>query len=339
MSEAEVDRLSRLEAVDTEEAERALNEADGDFDQARILLRDAPASIKFRFASQEEEIYGLGCIQFDVSPPGFKEMDVAVANDQDLKSVNLNQDQEKLCRVINQKSSEPSSMAALTQRLEEGIKESFSPPSDEWVSLLQARNEADIQFKLEEFVKDQLGEGGLVLSVQLQVGLEGSPESTDNQEENEETETDSPTSKRTDDENHVTLISDLKVSPVKGTVVKDLVPGDLIYVDVDKLKNPQDKTLIDVMDNLRDDRVDMIPAPIKSLENTETGKVEITVQFGENVFGRTVAGEEMNILTPASLSGFGSNVSSLLSILPWVLIGLGVLTFGIVILYMFVFSM
>lgn len=337
MSNADRERLSRLESVDSPRAKEALEKADGDFEQARSLLRNAPAAVKFRFSSQEEDVYALGAVLLEVSPPGLKNLAVVVANDQSLGTVGLSQDYADVKKVIGERANESSTMAALTQRLREGLNGALSPPSEDWITLIKARNEADLQLQLEELVKNVLSQDDIVLTADLEVGLLSPEESLSEDDDTpEETSTRPDRSRETTDE--VTLICDVKVSPVKGEAVQGLNPGDVIYVDVNDEKNDH-PALLEVINQLRDEEVGLIPASIDSISRTQTGKVEITVQFGENVFGRTVAGEEMNVLTPNSVSSAGSAVEGVFSFLPWILAGVGLLTIGIILLWVLVFPL
>lgn len=337
MSSADRERLSRLESVDSARAEEALEKADGDFEQARNLLRNAPAAVKFRFSSQEEDVYALGTVLLEVSPPGLKNLAVVVANDQSLGTVGLSQNYVDVKKVIGERANESSTMAALTQRLREGLNGALSPPSEDWITLIKARNEADLQLQLEELVKNVLSQDDIVLTADLEVGLLSPEESlSEDEDTTEETSASPDSSRETTDE--VTLICDVKVSPVKGEAVQGLTPGDVIYVDVNDKQNDH-PALLEVIDQLRDEEVGLIPASIDSISRTQTGKVEITVQFGENVFGRTVAGEEMNVLTPNSVSTAGSAVDGIFSFLPWVLAGVGLLTIGIILLWVLVFPL
>jgi SepF-like predicted cell division protein (DUF552 family) len=334
MSEADVERLSRLESVDTQQAEEALERSDGEFERARSLLRKAPVAVKFRFSSQEEDVYGLGVILLDVSPPGLRDLTVLVGNEQSLGTIGLSQNHSELKKLIAERSNESSTMAALSRRLREGLNDSLSPPSEDWISLIKARNESDLQLLFEEHVKNLLDQDDLVLTADLEVGLVDASVSEDDSGGSSTAER----SRSDQGVRQVELICDVKVSPVKGQAVQSLQPGDVIFVDISEEQN-DDAALVEVIEQLRDDEVGLIPAQIDRLGRTETGKVEITVQFGENVFGRTVVGEDMNILTPSSVSELGSSMDGLFSFLPWVVAGLALLTIGIIFLWMLVFPL
>jgi len=329
MSEAEVERLSRLESVDHQQAEEALDRSEGDFERARSLLRKAPVAVKFRFSSQEEDVYGLGVILLEVAPPELRDLTVLVGNDQSLGTIGLSQKYSELKKLIAERSNESSTMAALSRRLREGLNDSLSPPSEDWVSLIKARNESDLQLLFEEHVKNLLDQEDLVLTADLEVGL-FDPDLSENEEDRSTPDSPSPSPQES---RQVELICDVKVSPVKGKAVQSLRSGDVIFVDVSESQN-DDAALIEVIDQLRDDEVGLIPAKIDRLSRTETGKVEITVQFGE-----TIVGEEMNILTPDSISDIGSSVEGLFSFLPWILVGLALLMIGIIFLWMLVFPL
>lgn len=326
MSEAEAQRLSQVEAVDRDRAEQALDLGDGDFDKARHLLRQAPTAVKFRFASQAEDVYGLGIIVLNVSPPGMEELATVVGNDRGIGTVTLSQKYDQLKEEIAERSNNSSTMAALSRRLREELKQSLSPPPEDWISMIKARNETDLQTKLEEFVRSILEEDELVLTAELDVGILDFED-----KKNETSESGSSPSTPEYNRNEVELLCDIRVSPVKGRAVQNLQPGELIYVDV---KDGQGhRPLIQVIERLRDEQADMIPATIDTISRTQSGKVEITVQFGENVFGKTIAGEDMNILTPQSFGTETDRLSQLLSILPWLLVGIGLLAIGLIVLY------
>jgi len=174
-----------------------------------------------------------------------------------------------------------------------------------------------------------LDQEDLVLTADLEVGL-FDPDLSENEEDRSTPDSPSPSPQES---RQVELICDVKVSPVKGKAVQSLRSGDVIFVDVSESQN-DDAALIEVIDQLRDDEVGLIPAKIDRLSRTETGKVEITVQFGE-----TIVGEEMNILTPDSISDIGSSVEGLFSFLPWILVGLALLMIGIIFLWMLVFPL
>lgn len=327
MSEADAERLSRVESVDEERARKALDMGDGDFDEARHLLRQAPAALKFRFASQDEDVYGLGILLLEASPPGLQELKTVVGNDRSLGTVTLSQELSQLKREINERSNESSTMAALGRRLKDQLKKSLSPPPEDWISLVKARNEADLQAKLEDLVRSILDEGELVLTAELDVGILNSET-----EESHPTSASSTSSGSSYSRDEVELLCDVKVSPVKGRAVQNLQPGEQIFVD---LKEGQDnhRPLLEVIERLRDEQADMIPTTVDKISRTQSGKVEITVQFGENVFGKTIVGEDMNILTPESFRTESDRFSQLLSVLPWVLLGVALLTIGLLVLY------
>lgn len=328
MSEADVERLSKVESVDQDRAEQALDLGEGDFDKARHILRQAPTALKFRFASQDEEVYGLGIVVLSVSPPGLEELVTVVGNDRSLGTVTLSQAYSDLREEINERANHSSTMAALGRRLKEQLRESLSPPPENWVSLLRARNETDLQSKLENLVKNILDEGELVLTAELDVGILDFEES----DETDSSDTSTPSTSSRYERDQVELLCDIKVSPVKGRAVQNLQPGEKIYVEP---KEGQDdhRPLIQVIERLRDEQADMIPATVDTISRTQSGKVEITVQFGENVFGKTIAGEDMNILTPEVFRSESDRLSQLLSVLPWILLGVALLTIGLLVLY------
>ncbi|MFB6345698.1 MAG: hypothetical protein ABEK50_08010 [bacterium] len=330
MSEADVKRLSEVEDVDEEQAEKALDLGDGNFDQARHLLRQAPAALKFRFTSQEDDVYGLGLVVLGVSPPGLEELASVVGNDRSLGTVTLSQDVVELKKEIAQRSNQASTMAALGRRLEEQLTQSLSPPPEEWVSYIKARNETDLQRKLEDLVMNILDQQELVLSAELEVGVIDYDE--DETSTGTESDSDDHTVSSRSHPDRVELLCDVKVSPVKGKSVQNLQPGEAIFVD---LKEGQDehRPVIEVIERLRDEQSGLIPTKVDSIRRTESGKVEINVQFGENVFGKTIAGEDMNILTPEAFGTGSDRLSQLYDLLPWILFGVGLLALGIVILY------
>jgi hypothetical protein len=214
------------------------------------------------------------------------------------------------------------------------LKESLSPPPEDWVSLIKARNEADLQTKLESTVKGILDERELVLTAELDMGIL-QPESEESEPEEDSSSESSGGSSRFETD-RVELRCDVRVSPVKGQAVQELEPGDVIYVDPQEGQD-RHRALLQVIERLRDEQSGMIPVTVDTISRTQTGKVEITVQFGENVFGKTIAGEDMNILTPRSFGTESERFAELLSVLPWVLIGGGLLAIGLILLYAVLF--
>jgi hypothetical protein len=344
MSESDAQRLSRQESVETFRAEEALKAADGDFEDARDRIREAPDGLKFRFSSQEEDVYGLGVLKFQSSPPTLKSMSVLVANDESLGTVSLGQTPSEVSNELVTRSDDASSMSALTTRLREGLDETLDPPPENWITLIENRNENELQLQLEDMVKDILKQDDIVLAAELEAGLvdgpeEETPESDADHEEDEEDENEESEEKEEEEEEEetedVTLLCDIKVSPLKGKSVQNLQPGEAIYVDISDNEDHQE--IVDVLDNLRDDETGLIPVKIDSIAQTQTDKVEITVQFGENVFGRTVAGKDMNLMAPGSVSKPVGGGSEIVSLLPWMLAGIGLVILGIFLLWNWVF--
>jgi hypothetical protein len=233
-------------------------------------------------------------------------------------------------------------MSALTDRLREGLDEAMDPPPENWISLIENRNENELQLQLEDMVKDILKQDDLVLAAELEAGLVEAPEEDTDREKSEEEPEEDDSEEQADDSDdqdkneeteEVTLLCNIKVSPLKGKSVQTLQPGDAIYVDISDDEDHQD--IVDVLDNLRDDETGLIPVKIDSIAQTQTDKVEITVQFGENVFGRVIAGQDMNLLVPGSISkpvGGGSDVFSFLPLL-----GIGIVMLVIFLLWNLVF--
>jgi len=320
----DAEQLAEAENVPLHRAQRALELEDGDYDRARTVLQEAPVAIKGRFASTKDDIYGVFILKVNIHPPNLIKMNVLVGNDRGIGNVKLSLSLDEFDRTIDRLTEEKGKMSALTQQLVESLQREFSPPSGKWVELIRDRKELELQEELSEFFSSQLDEEQIMMTLSLETGLV-------KQDGSVADETSEFDQQGREQEESVEVLCDLRVSPVRGEPVKNISVGDTIFVTV-KEGQDEHKRLINVIDGLRNDDVGMIPVPVKNITRTNTGKLEFIVQFGENVRGKVVAGEDMNILTPrsvASVQGSGSSDS----LVPWVLLFFTLMAFGLIILY------
>lgn len=323
------EQLARSEEVPLYRAEKALNLENDDYEQARKRLREAPVAIKGRFASQNNDIYGLFLITLNINPPNLKSMDVLVGNHRGIGNVKLSLSHDEFSDAIDRLIHEKGKMTALTDQLIEGLQKEFSPPSTEWLELIKDREELSLQDKLDEEIAQFIDEEELLTTVSLESGLVGEG---DDDGSAEDSSSDQSGGSGPDETGGVEIVCDVRVSPVRGRPVADIEIGEKIYVTVKDGQKNEHKKLINVIERLEDDAVGMIPAPVKDISRTKTGKLEFIAQFGENVTGRVVAGEDMNILTPASVSS-ASDDSLLDSVLTWIFLFIVIMVIGLSALY------
>lgn len=320
------EQLAQEEAVPVYRAEKALDLSDGDRDEARQLLRDAPVAIKSRFASQNNDIYGLFLIMLEMTPPSLKSLSVLVGNHQGIGNVKLSLSPTDFREAIERLIREKGQMSALTEQLVNGLQQEFSPPTNEWIELIQEREELSIQDRLNDTIADSIEEEELLTTVSLEAGLvEGT---TSGESTTSETSESSDTG-----DDQVTFLCDVRVSPVRGKPVPTIEEGDPIFVTLKDSQEHTEPRLREIIERLEDDSTGMIPAPVRSISRTKTGKLELTVQFGENVFGTVVAGEDMNILTPDSVASESTGESVLDSPWTWILMFIVIMAIGLAILY------
>lgn len=320
----DAEELAEAENVPLQRAETALKKQDGNYDQAQTALREAPVAIKSRFASTQDDIYGLFLLKVNNHPPNLKKMNVLVGNDKGIGNVKLSLSPNEFDSTIDRLAQEKGKMTALTQQLIESLQKKFSPPSGKWIELIRNREELELQQQLSDYLSDQLDQEQIMMTLTLEAGLV-------EQEETALDETSDFEHQKREIEQTVELLCDLRVSPVRGEPVKNISAGDTIFVTI-KEGQDEHKRLIDVIDGLKNEKIDMIPVPVENISRTRTGKLEFIVQFGENVRGKVVAGEDMNILTPDSVAD-AEGIRSSDSLLPWVLLFCILMAFGLIILY------
>lgn len=329
MSESDLDRLARLEAVDTNQAELALEDA-GDFEEAREVLQKAPAAIKFQFKSDEDHIYGVGMVLLSLSPVDLKEFNSVVGNKEEFHKVSLNKSYQEFHSDITELQQLNSVMSALSEELNEELREEFSTPKTTWIPLVESRNEVGLQDELTTFLDRVLEPEEMEVTAELEVGLLDYEKGAEVEEE--ESDSNDQSSRTVQEKaDSVTVLCDTRVNPLQGEPVEALEPGNMIFVELnDDNQNP---TLLQVLERLRDERVGLIPAKIKEIGETESGKVEIIVQFGKNVYGRALESKGMNIMTPSALERREQLTSSFSSALKWGSIALAIIVIGLTILY------
>lgn len=335
MSQSDVDRLARLEAVDKNQAELAMEQAN-DFEDARAIIQDAPVAIKFRFRSDEDRIYGTGIVVLSMAPVDLKEFNSVIGNKEEYGKLSLDKGYRKFHSNIAELKQTSSIMSALTEDLNEAIRDEFSTPKTDWVPLIEARNEVGLQDELTKFLERIIEPEELEVTVELEVGLLDYSSDEDSEEEEESSER--TTTKEVEEEaDSVTLLCEPRVNPLQGEPVQSLELGDMLFVDLkdDQTQNP---ALLQVMERLRDERIGLIPAKISEISETSTGKLEIIVQFGKNVYGRALVNKGMNLMTPSALERREELTSSLNSVVKWGLIGLSIFIIGSILWYAFVFS-
>jgi hypothetical protein len=323
MAEQDAEQLAQAEDVPLYRAEKALNLEDGDYEQARKRLREAPVAVKCRFASQNNDIYGLFLVMINVTPPNLDSLSVLVGNHRGIGNVKLSLSHTEFLESIDRLEQEKGKMTALSEQLEEGLQGAFSPPSNEWMELINNREELSIQEQLDQLIAESIEEDELITTVSLETGLIEGEESDEGEAVSEEVP---------EDEEGVQLLCDVRVSPVRGKPVADINVGEQIYVTVKDDQRDEHGRLIDVIDRLRDDDLGMVPVPVREVNRTNTGKLEFIVQFGENVNGRVLAGEDMNIMTPSSVS-HEDDGDLLDSAIVWFLLFVVIMVIGISILY------
>lgn len=319
---SDAEQLTESEGVPIYRAEKALQQEEGNYEDARQVLREAPVAVKCRFASADADIYGLVLLKLNIHPPSLQKINILVGNERGIGNVKLSLGIREFSDAIDRLEREKGKMSALSQELGEGIQREFSPPESEWVELIRDRNELELQERMASRFADFLNEEELIMTVTLETGLiEGEADSSGSSDSNFVGD---------DEIDSVEFLCDVRVSPVRGEPVKVLSPGDPIFVTI---KGGQDehRRLINVIEKLTDEDVDMIPVPLSEIHRTQTGKLEFIVQFGENVTGRVIVGEDMNILTPRSVREAKSTSTD--SVLPWVFLFLVLMLLGLAILY------
>lgn len=321
----DAEQLAQAEDVPVYRAEKALSLEDGDYDDAQKRLREAPVAVKCRFASQNNDIYGLFLIMLNITPPSLESMMVLVGNHRGIGNVKLSLSHSEFADSIERLIQEKGKMTALSEQLEEGLQQAFSPPSNELVEIIKDRSELDLQDTLDQLIRDSIEEDELLTTVSLETGLvEGAGEASGDETETAEGAPEGET-------DQVELLCDVRVSPVRGKPVANIEPGDKIFVSIKEGQEEHGK-LMDVIERLEDDDIGMIPVPVREVSRTNTGKLEFIVQFGENVFGKVVAGEDMNILTPESVSASSSG-GLFDSVLTWLFLFMIIMVIGLSILY------
>ncbi len=160
-------------------------------------------------------------ILLELVTPGLRSITVFVGNDQSLGTNGLSQEYSELKKIIAERSNESSIMVALSCRLREGLNDSLAPPSEDWLFLIKAGNESELQRLSEEHVKNPLDENDLVLTANLEVGLFEPDISEDG---GDQKLTSDGSSLSNQESRQVEWICDVKVSPVKGKSVQNLQP-------------------------------------------------------------------------------------------------------------------
>ncbi|MFB6357230.1 MAG: hypothetical protein ABEJ65_12035 [bacterium] len=331
MDSEQINQLSNQLGVSETRAREALARNNENFDEAASMLREAPVAIKGRFASQVDNIYGLFYLELEVSPPSLQECKVTVGNDRGISNVRLKLDHTEFSRAIDRVSNEKSTMSALTRQLKEGLLEHFSPPESRWIDWISEGEDVTIEKELSEEVATYIEEEDIILTVELEPGLIDTSETEAQSTESEESRTES-------EDERVELLCDVRVSPVRGQEANTIREGEALYVDIKDGQN-EHSHLIDVInDQLRDEDVRMIPARVQSIEPTKTGKLEFLVQFGENVFGRVKAGEDMNLMTVNSVQSSRSTDDEMLPAWLWGLFFMTLTGLAIIVWYLWVMS-
>lgn len=329
MAENTVEEIAREVDVTTTRAEQALEMEDGDASAARERLTQAPSAIKARFAVPEERVYGLFYLLIQLSPPSLLEVKGLVGNSPGIGSVQLGTSLDELSSALERLDQRETTMTALTQQMMEALHQEFSPPGSPWINRIQEGDEMALEDSIAELINGFIENDQIMVTVELERGIlptEDEPEETPDRDGS------SPTT-----QSRVQLLCDVEVSPVRGTEVQKLGIGDRIYVTI-KNKSEQNTPLIEVIDQLKDESVGMIPVPIVDQHRTESGKIEYRVQFGQSVYGKVLVSEDMNILTPRSSNASAPGGESSYSYLPWIIVGVGVLIVGLTLLWAVIFS-
>lgn len=329
MAAAKAEDLATEHGVTLDMAEEALDRAGEDVSEAESLIENRYVALKGRFSAEESALYGLFMIDLEINPPGLKQLSVLVGNDNAIVNVSIQQEHSDFLESMDNVDSRSSRMGALTDDLEQALNQEFAPPSSEWMEMITQRLEMELQDELESFVADTVDEERVVLTMELEEYLPES-ESTDTSDPapSSSTESSDDSTSRYEDDSTTILKCNVKVSPVAGVPARSLTKGDYLYVAVQDGQD-QHRRLINVLQGYEDDEYGMVPAPIAYRGRTETGKFEFFVRFGDEVFGKTIVGEDMNVLVPSmdnsSSGGFSIQWD-------WV-VGALVLLMGLVALY------
>lgn len=100
------------------------------------------------------------------------------------------------------------------------------------------------------------------------------------------------------EDKHIYLKTDVILSPVSGTPVSALNPGDFILVKIMD-NRPQANYIANLLHATDGKRMIPVRVPIRKIERTESQRLVVITEFGPGVFGRTVVQESLKIkVTP-----------------------------------------
>jgi len=286
-----------VEAQDVPEplARQAWNLAEEDETEALRLLSLSELSIKGRISNSDANINGLFLITWDFDEETLTRNNSIIVN-ASLDDLDLKASPDSLVHEFQLLEDSSKVMSGYTEELTETLEKLWRNSPAKLMQHAQNYEFVELKNKHQEAIIDELGLDDFNLELDLDFTRYIEDESTGTPQDLENDEADEESEGEDDDEPVYIRHCDIHVTPINGLSVEHLQPGDIIYVEPGKI--PEDVgDLEQVLEKQRDES-GFIPAELNGKRQTDDGRLELEVQFSNDVYGTLKCRRDVTLKVP-----------------------------------------
>lgn len=306
MEAEDIQKIAARTGYPEKDVALALRTAKDDVAEAEKLLAPTIGLIKGCYAAKTNRLNGGLIILVDIAQKKIKRTKAIATYDSEYGQIPLDMSWEQIERKIIDAEIKQNMVPAISQDLAGEMEYTLQENIEDTLALLTANRADELSTRLRRVVCTCLGDSDVdlvcviekisTLTLKLH-DHEIKPESEEAAAPEGAAPAESKPAEPTEAEGrNLILKTDVILSPVVGTPVTSLNPGDFILVKITDTR-PQAAYIANLLHASDGTKSLPIRVPIRKIDRSESQRLVITTEFGPGVFGRTVVQEGLKIKT------------------------------------------
>lgn len=340
MSNNIAEKLSNTLHISSERAIKLLNLAEGNFNKARQLFIENLCAVKGHIICNDQKLYGVILIVFNEASNSQKVnmLNFLLSREKEILSLNLDANYNQFKNNFFNISFKIQLLTNLMNEINASLNKLI--PKVDTKKIYTQGNVSEIKVILNDIIRKIVQDKSV--DIQLDYELLSYIDFHIPEEKTEKTKThyeDYSTTNTNTTQVMKTVKCDYKLSPAKGKPGKNLSVGDILFVKINDTSDDALK-IINFLKQRYEGKVPDLKLPIINIEKNETDRLNVYVQLSENIRGKLLIGQEVNVKVYDPKSEMANkmkeNSDSLFSMTTIFYLVIGLL--AIFIIYILVFS-